>query len=90
MTIEEQLDNGIRHALNELNSTNEFKEIREIYKSYFSEIKAMIQKTSPRMATEDIIRINPEISHLYTGYFLLFVEINRGIKENKITVGQIK
>lgn len=88
--FEKQLENNLKTALVEFNSSTHFTKVRDVYKQNFDYIAALIERTNPKIAIEDILKLDPSLPSIKTRDFLLLQEINRGIKNGTIRVSNIQ
>jgi hypothetical protein len=87
--FEKQLENNLKTALIEFNSSTSLDEVRDVYKQNFDYIYDLIERTNPKIAIEDILNLEPSLPNVNTPDFLLLQEINRGIKNGTIKVSNI-
>ncbi|MBM6498342.1 hypothetical protein [Flavobacterium macrobrachii] len=88
--FEKQLENNLKTALVEFNSSPHLTKVRDVYKQNFDYIAALIERTNAKIAIEDILKLDPLLSSIKTRDFLLLQEINRGIKNGTIRVSNIQ
>lgn len=87
--FEKQLNQNIKSALKEFNDSEDLKNVRNTYKLHFDKIAELLSSRNQRIVVEDIINFDKNNNSIIMVNFNLITEINRGIKESKISSSDI-
>lgn len=87
--FKKQLENNLLKDINEFNNSPKYLEIRQLYKGNYTRIKGYIEKSNPKLAVEDICRLNPSLNSLIMENYLLLKEINKAIVSGKLPLENI-
>lgn len=85
-----QLKNNLQSNIYEFNTKPELADIRQLYKSNFDRVVYFIERSSPKLAVEDIAGLDGRLTKKIISNILLLKEINKAIAQNQLTLDAIK